>query len=130
MSNLVEHAKRELKLLGNGPEIDEPVLKIVEIFSEMGHSGSSAAYTSGVIHELLQYKNLKPLTDDPEEWFLHEGHGPDGADMWQNKRNSEAFSDDGGKTYHLNGEAKFNHTTGKNVKGPLHTSIDHMIKEK
>lgn len=122
MSNLIEHAKRELKLLGNGPSIDEPVIKIVEIFSEMGHSGSSAAYTAEVIHSLLRYKNLKPLTDDPEEWYYHEGHGIDGSDLWQNKRNGEAFSTDKGKTYTLNSESTFSEELGRRVQGPVHTS--------
>ncbi len=102
MSNLVEHARHELELVGEESETIESYLKVIQAFADMGHSGGSASVAIPVIHELLQFKNLKSLTNDPDEWFYH---GPetwgekDG--IWQNKRNSEAFSSDGGITYSL-----------------------------
>ena len=101
-SNLVLHARRELELLGSQPEIDEHVMQIVEIFSRAGHSGSSAYYTIELISRLLSYQNLTPLTDNPDEWEFHgEDMFPGSEGFWQNRRNGEAFSMDGGKTYYL-----------------------------
>ena len=101
-SNLMIHARRELELLGEEPEIVEGYLKMIQIFADMGHSGGSASVFIPTLTRLLQFKNLKPLTDDPDEWFHHtaEAWGEPGG-VWQNVRNSEAFSDDGGKTYTL-----------------------------
>lgn len=104
MSNLVEHARRELTLIGEEPETVEGYLKVVQAFADMGHSGGSASVAIPVLHELLQFKNLTPLTDDPEEWYNHSPEtwgDPNGKGVWQNKRNSAAFSPDGGKTYTL-----------------------------
>lgn len=102
MSKLVEHAKRELELIGEDADVIEWYLKVVEAFASFGHSGGSASATIPVLHELLQYKNLSPLTNNPDEWYYH---GPnmsvDGKHFWQNRRNSEAFSLDGGNTYYL-----------------------------
>ena len=44
------------------------------------------------------FEPLGPLTDDPDEWV----EVADG--LWQSRRKSSAFSCDGGKTYHVNGE--------------------------
>ncbi len=95
MSNLVEHARRELELVKEDPEFIEGLLKVIQAFADMGHSGGSASVAIPVINDLLQFKNLKPLTDNPEEWMLVSDQ------MWQNVRNSEAFSDNGGKTHYL-----------------------------
>lgn len=120
-SNLVIHAVRELALLGNGPEVDDHVIEIVRIFSKAGHSGSSASYTIELISKLLRFENLTPLTDNPEEWqFVGEEIWGISGGIWQNRRNSEAFSNDGGKTYYLLSE-------GGNDKNrePLHESVPH-----
>lgn len=101
-NNLYRHAERELKLLGNDVDYDEQILEIVKAFIKMGHSGGSAAYTIPLISKLLSYENLTPLTDDPDEWEFHGEHMVPGSEgFWQNRRNSEAFSMDGGKTYYL-----------------------------
>ena len=100
MSNLVEHARTELSLIGEEPETIRGYLNVIQAFADMGHSGGSASVAIPVIHELLQFKNLRPLTDSPDEWMDVSGVSGDGA-MWQNRRNSEAFSDDGGRTYWL-----------------------------
>lgn len=102
MSNLVEHATRELQLIGEEPEFIAGYLRVIQAFADMGHSGGSASVAIPTINALLQFKNLKPLTDDPDEWMQHseEVWGAEGG-VWQNKRNGEAFSDDGGKTYYL-----------------------------
>lgn len=116
MSNLVAHAKRELELVGEEPEIIDGYLKVIQAFADMGHSGGSASVAIPVINELLQFNNLTPLTDDPSEW--NNVSDISGEEMWQNRRNSEAFSTDGGKTYYLLSE-------GGNAKNPrpLHEAL-------
>jgi hypothetical protein len=100
MSNLVDHARRELELIGEEPEIIDGYLKVIQAFADMGHSGGSASIAIPTLNRLLQFQNLKPLTDDPSEWNQVDILG------WQNNRNSEAFSTDGGKTYYLLSERK------------------------
>ena len=115
-SNFVTHARRELELVGEDPAIIEWYLNVIRAYAAFGHSGGSHGATLSTLYELLQFKNLKPLTDDPDEWFHHtaEKWGEPGG-IWQNIRNGEAFSFDGGKTYYLNSEGGRNH-------GPQHTS--------
>lgn len=117
-SNLVAHARRELDLIGEEPDTVSGYLKVVQAFADMGHSGGSASVAIPTLNALLQYKNLRPLTDAADEWFYH-GPAMAGNDegFWQNIRNSEAFSNDGGKTYYLLSEGG----NDKN-RGPLHTS--------
>lgn len=98
MSNLVEHAKRELELIGEEDWMVNGYIRMIEIFSNMGHSGGSASVFIPTLNALLQFKNLKPLTDKSDEW-LEVGPG-----VWQSIRNPEAFSNDGGRTYTLNSE--------------------------
>lgn len=96
MSNLVEHAKRELKLSG---ETDEEyiagILKVIQAFADAGHSGGSASVAIPTINELLQFHPLTPLTSNPAEW------NEVGDGVWQSVRNSEAFSTDVGVSYYL-----------------------------
>lgn len=115
-SNLVAHARRELALVRESPEIVDATLRIVTEFSGVGHSGASAHFHIAMLTRLLRYENLAPLTDDPDDW-IEVGHG-----MWQNRRNSEAFSKDGGRTYSLLSERKRRHWPRKGWSEPLHTS--------
>lgn len=92
MGNLVEHAKLELEALGEtDPKIVEPILKIVELFEGM----PAPIHTSTLVTKILSRENLTNLTTDPGEW-VEVGYG-----IWQNRRNSGAFSNDGGKHYTL-----------------------------
>lgn len=100
MSNLVTHAETELRLLGEDQDTVTGYLQVIRAFAEAGHSGGSAMYAIPVINALLQFKNLTPLTTSSWEW---EKVGPD---FWQNRRRSEAFSKDAGKTYYLISEKK------------------------
>lgn len=101
-SNLVNHARTELSLLGEDVATIEGYIKMIQIFADMGHSGGSASVFIPTLNQLLQFKNLTPLTNDPEEWMFIDDDkwGKDGG-IWQNRRNSEAFSNDGGKNYYL-----------------------------
>lgn len=105
MSNMVDHARRELEIIGENPETTEGYLKVVQAFDDMGHLGGSAMVAVSVITMLLCQKNLSPITDWPDDWILHRGSdfGPGVMDIWQSKRNYEAFSLDGGKTHYVLG---------------------------
>ena len=105
-SNLESHAETELKRIHCDPETIEDILKVIRAFDEAGHSGSSAAWSIHVIQDLLNFKNLSPLTDDPDEWNQVSPDIGFPQTTWQSRRNSEAFSQDGGKTFRLNSEYK------------------------
>lgn len=107
MSNLVDHANFELRMAGLFDEdsdyegmLGNAVVELIEKFAKQGHSGMSAEMTRHLFNKLSDFKNLTPLTNNPEEWvdisFLQSSEPG-----WQNRRNGEAFSDDGGKTYYL-----------------------------
>ncbi len=123
MSNLIDHARRELALVERGPEgnraFADSLLRAVEGFASYGgHSGGSAAVAIDWLGRLLRFENIAPLTDDPDEWqyFGADVFPPDG--VWQSRRCGEAFSHDGGKTYYLLSEG------GKDKRRePLHTSV-------
>lgn len=102
MKNLVEHAKEELKRAGVEADISARIVDMVRIFTDMGHSGTSAEITASIVTDLLAHKNLTPITDDPSEWFHYgeEMWGERGG-IWQNTRNPKAFSRDRGKHYWL-----------------------------
>ena len=118
MSNLRDHAEREMKLAGvdndiYGDLVSKAVLELIDTFDKQGHSGMSAALVLSIFNRVVDFKNLTPLTNDPEEWQHHEY--VDG-ETWQNKRCSEAFSRDGGKTYYLLSERR------KGEPLPMHTA--------
>lgn len=119
MSNLVHHARRELELIGEDPETVDGLLKVVEAFAAMGHSGGSAWAALGQLERLLRYEPLSPLTDDPGEWMHIAEEIAGEPSLWQSRRNPEAFSHDGGKTYYLLSERE---AAGDGV-APLHTAL-------
>lgn len=100
-SNIVNHFCRELELLGEEPTTTLGYLRIAKIFSDMDHSGGSASVFIPTLELLLRFKNLTPLTDDPDEWVHHTDElWPEPGGVWQSCRDGEAFSNDGGKTYY------------------------------
>lgn len=115
MSSLVEHAKRELALIGNDANFNNSIIDAISEFAKYGHSGGSASVAIPMLNALLQFKNLTPLTDDILEW------NEVGPDTWQSNRNPEAFSDDGGKTYTLISE-----TIPESA--PIHHTLKVMLK--
>lgn len=105
-AGLVQHAERELRLAGlfdkdadYGGELGKSVLELCDVFSKQGHSGFSAECALDLFSRLASWGNLSPLTSEPGEW--DDMSGPSGYPLWQNKRNSKAFSEDGGKTWWL-----------------------------
>jgi len=99
--SLVEHAIRELELSGQtaeDPAYSATLVAAIAAFASYGHSGGSAGIAIQQLHQLLQQRALSPLTSDPEEWVDH-GESSN-SPLWQNKRDSAAFSKDGGKTWY------------------------------
>lgn len=118
-SNLVLHARQELERIGEEPETIEWYLKVIQAFADYGHSGESTSVCIPTLNDLLQFKNLSPLTNDPKEWIMHapEVVGVESG-VWQSVRNSEAFSNDGGNHYYLLSEGgRFTHPY------PLHETV-------
>lgn len=96
MSNLINHAHAEFRAAGwvdeSGKFLDEMqeaickhVLKLLEVFAEEGHSGSSAPYAINVFEKLAKFEPLVPLTGEEWEW-VDVGDG-----VFQNKRCSHVF---------------------------------------
>lgn len=105
MSNLIDHAKREMTLAGlfdddadyNGAHAPA-VMELIETFAKQGHSGASAAITLGLFYNLAQFKPIGPITSDPDEW--RNVSDCSAEPLWQNRRRSTSFSRDGGKTWY------------------------------
>lgn len=97
MSNLEEHARRELTRIGEEPEVIDWYCRVIAEYSTIGHSGGSAEIAAEILYSLLKYEPLSELTDDPEEW--EDQTEISGYPVWQNIRDSRAMSKDGGKTY-------------------------------
>ena len=108
MSKLVSHAEFEMKRVGlDKPDSDydgmlyDAVLRLVKCFADDGHSGFSAMQTLKIFMRVAQFKTLSPITNDPSEWSdVSDMGGPDGKPVFQNRRDSACFSNDGGKTYY------------------------------
>jgi hypothetical protein len=99
--SLVEHAKRELELSGQwaeDPAYSQSIVASVAAFASYGHSGGSASIAIEQLHRLLQFRTLSPITSDPEEW--EDRTEMSSSPLWQNKRDSAAFSNDGGHTWY------------------------------
>lgn len=103
---MIEWAKRELDLAGYKESQDpddinnwmrNDVLKLLEMFCEQGHSGSSAKYAIKLFETLANWKPLSPLTGEPDEWREV------GPDVWQNKRASNVFKREDGRVYWIDG---------------------------
>ena len=108
MSNLKDHALMEFRAAGwlnDTGYIDEMqgmicdhVLKLLEVFSDEGHSGSSAPYAINVFTRLAKFEPLVPLTGEDWEWN-DTGHG-----VLQNKRASHVFKNADGSCYDIDGK--------------------------
>lgn len=127
MSNLVEHAKRELQMIIDDCKTQEEkemqeyfskqIVEIVELFSDHNHSGFSAKYALNILEKLLDYKPLKPLTGEDDEWVKHVdgtyqnkrcSHVFKGSDRFNGKPYTlygKTFSYDGGETWFTNGNS-------------------------
>ena len=111
MSNLLTHARNEFRaakwINDNGEYCSEMqgmicdhVLKLLQVFSDEGHSGSSAPYAANMFKKLAMYEPIAPLTGEDWEWTLLD-YGVD--PKWQNKRCSRVFKDADGVAYDIEG---------------------------
>lgn len=107
MSNMVSWAEQELRYAGydvNDPEdgpnkwLAEGTLELLKVFSEQGHSGSSAPFAVALFEKLAMWKPIAPLTGEDDEW------GEVSDNLWQNKRNSAVFKDETGQAYWIEGK--------------------------
>lgn len=96
MSNLHKHAMIEFQAAGwldeNGNYMDEMqeaickhILKLLDVFADEGHSGSTAPYTINLFSKLAAYEPIVPVTGEDWEW-TEVGDG-----VHQNKRCSHVF---------------------------------------
>lgn len=71
MSNLIDHAKRELVGYDDslyGDMLPKAVLELLEVFSNQGHSGMSAPLVVQMFSKLAMFEPLGPLTGEDSEW--------------------------------------------------------------
>jgi len=92
VSNLIKFAKKEFEILGwpGDDEIQKAVcddiIELLRVFSEQGHSGTSAPYVLNLFNELAKFHPISPLTGEEDEWVDH-------GDFYQNKRCFDVFKD-------------------------------------
>jgi hypothetical protein len=112
--SLIDHAWKEFMAAGwcneakdfkdeMQEDICKHVLKLLHVFSEEGHSGSSAPYAINLFSTLANFEPITPLTGEDWEWSdASEFNGREGGPLYQNKRCSRVFKDDTG-AYDING---------------------------
>jgi len=106
-----DHAKREFFVAGWTDEkgefkddmqkmLCEQVLELLDLFSDHGHSGTTAPYAVDLFQKLAAFKLIMPLTGKDDEWCdLQNGCG----DSMQNKRLSSVFKLPDGRAYDIDG---------------------------
>lgn len=124
MSDLINFAKSELDIIGmkeddleiSNRAMREHILKMVEVFSDEGHSGFSASYAAAILEKLLRFQPISPLTGEDSEWNLIS----EVERLYQNKRCSHVFKSNG-KAYDLNGKVFIQEN------GSAYTSADSRV---
>lgn len=124
MSNLNNHALMEFKAAGwideSGKYTDDMqemicnhVLELLKVFSDEGHSGTTAPYTVNLFQKLAMFEPLVPLTGEDWEWSdVSDRGGVDGSPLFQNKRCGHVFKDGSG-AYDSNGIVWYDWYTSK-----------------
>jgi hypothetical protein len=119
MSSLHSHAMSEFRAAGwtdaDGKFEDEMqedickhVLELLKVFSDEGHSGSTAPYTVNMFKKLAMFEPIVPLTGEDWEW-----HEPSPG-VFQNIRCSRVFKQAdrfNGQAYDIEGRV-FREPTG------------------
>ncbi len=127
MSNLRSHALLEFRAAGwvdeNGKYIDEMqeeicnnVLKLLEVFADQGHSGSTAPYTVRMFKQLAMFEPVAPLTGEDWEWTCVSDERTDNVAVYQNKRCSRVFKQAdrfNGQAYDIDGKVFWEWYTDK-----------------
>lgn len=106
MSQLMDHAQREMKLVGleESTPMYKAILRLVELFDGQGHNEDSAAYAAAAVAKLFKMELLSPLTGEEEEWTLIHGLLDKGEKFWQNKRRPYVFKDESGECWDIEGK--------------------------
>ena len=112
MSQMLIWAENELKLAGYDPNGDpddvntwlaEGTMELLEIFSNQGHSGSSASYAIALFETLALCKPISPLTGNDDEWDEVD------ENFFQNRRNPVIFKNGkDGQAYWVEGKVFWN----------------------
>jgi hypothetical protein len=111
MSNYHKHALEEFRaakwLDENGNYCDEMqeaickhILKLLDVFGEEGHSGSTAPYTINLFSKLAAFEPVVPITGEDWEWV------ETSTGVYQNKRCSHVFKQPdrfNGQAYDIDG---------------------------
>ncbi len=109
MNNYEKHAWEEFRAAGWTNDKNEfndgmqeaictHVLKLLSVFADEGHSGSSAPYAINLFEKLAKFEPVAPLTGEDWEWVEVSD------DMYQNKRCSHVFKGADGKAYDIDGK--------------------------
>lgn len=115
MSNYITHAEREFRAAGwvneDGVWQDEMqkmlcdhVIKLLNVFADEDHSGSSAPYAVNLFSKLAKFEPIAPITGEDWEWNCIRDERTDGETVYQNKRCSAVFKQSDrfdGKPYYL-----------------------------
>lgn len=83
------------------------VLKLLEVFSDEGHSGTSAPYAVDLFSKLALFKPLVPLTGEDWEWYTICDDRTNNVTIHQNTRASNVFKQSDrydGKPYDIEGK--------------------------
>lgn len=119
-SSLVEHAKKEMKLVKLdtlGGSVGPKVMSLVEMLASQENDPADADVIIRIFYSLAQFMPLTPVTNEPDEWneitkeVYSEAMIESGMRLWQSKRAASVFSEDGGKTW----EDKRDGTSGKSL---------------
>jgi hypothetical protein len=100
-----EWAKNEVELAGLLKEdsdykgmIGQSLMDLIELFSNQGHSGTSAALVAEIFHKLVQWE---PLTEcDHSDYLDTSIYTGEPGKLFQCKRCPHMFSEDGGKNWY------------------------------
>ncbi len=123
-SILIIHARRELEAIGENPESIECYICAIQAIADLGQPETISSVVIPTITALIEFKNLSPLTDSPDEWnYISDLVCGEYQGVWQNVRNTEVFSVDGGKTrYSL-------HQTEKQERRSLSRTVNRNVED-
>lgn len=124
MNNYVKHAMTEWRAAGfvdeNGNYCDEMqraicehVIKLLDVFDEEGHSGTSAPYAIKMFSALASFEPIVPLTGEDWEWA--EVNASDEL-KYQNKRCGHVFKGADGRAYDGKGKVFYDYYTDEDGK--------------
>lgn len=118
MNNYIKHALREFENLGWLKKEDPDgifdsiggaqraiclhIIKLLNVFADENHSGTTASYAVGLFKSLAMFEPIGPLTGEDFEWNLVD-HENDIC-YYQNKRCGSVFKDKNGQAYNINGK--------------------------